>query len=356
MKKTYPKIYFYVPSNYLISELKLDINLYWFWINAFIKKNPIVRPDNLGKCNHIGPYNWTLQTYIYLKAIKFDCEITDSLDINGILISHGDFLPKYIKPRALRYVVEIKPDRSLSSLLANFAITQSVHDPLIKSFRRFFINSASVQYWPQPSIFKRDSSRKNILKNVFYMGKPEQFIKELTQLHNEIKKLGMNFKAASGEDWNNYSKADVVVAVRPRISFKKGSVPSNLALNKKPASKLINSWIANVPAILSPDRAYLDIKKNKYDFLEASDVSEIIDQLKFLKSNRSFYRKMIINSNKRASQYKSELIAKEWKLIIEKRIIPDYQIWKISKIKRFSVLFFRVIFYPILLKYMLKKR
>jgi hypothetical protein len=121
------------------------------------------------------------------------------------------------------------------------------------------------------------------------------------------------------------------------------------------ASKLINSWIANVPAILSPDRAYLDIKKNKYDFLEASDVSEIIDQLKFLKSNRSFYRKMIINSNKRASQYKSELIAKEWKLIIEKRIIPDYQIWKISKIKRFSVLFFRVIFYPILLKYMLKK-
>jgi hypothetical protein len=354
MKKNQPKIYFYIPSNLLISELKLDINLYWSWINAFIKKFPIIRPDNLGECNHIGPYNWTLQTYIYLKAVKFNCELTSSLEINGILISHGDFLPKYIKPRAARYIVEIKPDRALSCLLANFAITQSIHDPVIKSFRRFFINSAPVQYWPQPSIIKRDISRGNKLRNVFYMGKSEQFISGVNQLHNKILKLGMNFIIAPREEWNDYSKADVILAVRPEKSSKNGTVPSNLALNKKPASKLINAWIANVPAILSPDPAYLDIKKNKYDFLEAANVSEIINQLKTLKSNSFLYRKMVINSKKRASQIKPELIAIQWRLIIEKKIIPDYNVWKNSKFKRLSTLFFRVISYPKLIKYILK--
>ena len=356
MKKDQTNIYFYVPSSHLISELNLDINSYWLWINIFIKKFPVMRPDNLGACRHIGPYNWTLQTYIYLKAIKFNCEITSSLNVDGILISHGDFLPKYINPRPTRYIVEIKPDRALSCLLANFAVTQSVHDPIMKSFRRFFINSASVQYWPQPSIIKRDISRKDKLKNIFYMGKPEQFISEVSLLQSKIKKLGLNLKIKPREEWNDYSKADVILAVRPKKVFNRGGIPSNLDLNKKPASKLINSWIANVPAILSPDRAYLDIKKSKYDFLEATNVSEIIDRLKLLKSNRFLYRKMIENSKKRAAEVGAKSIAMDWKMIIENKIIPDYKIWQKSKLIRFSFVFFRVIFYPKLFKYMLKNK
>mgnify|MGYP003348871422 CR=1 FL=1 len=38
MKKNQIKIYFYIPSSHLISELNLDINFYWLWINNFIKK------------------------------------------------------------------------------------------------------------------------------------------------------------------------------------------------------------------------------------------------------------------------------------------------------------------------------
>jgi hypothetical protein len=102
-----PNIYFFIPSKKIVSNFNIDINSYWKWVHHFIKYTPVDLPDGSGKCGSIGPYNWTLQTYIYLTIFKNKYQITDSLDVEGIVISHGDFLPRYIKPSHKRFIVDI---------------------------------------------------------------------------------------------------------------------------------------------------------------------------------------------------------------------------------------------------------
>lgn len=350
MREKSPNIYFFIPSKKIVSNFDIDITSYWNWVNRFIRYTPLDLPDGSGKCGSIGPYNWTIQTYIYLKLFKYKYHITDSLNVDGIIISHSDFLPRYIKPKSNRFIVEIKPDRSLKSIFANFVIIQNIYDPIYQGLRRFFISSAYIDYWPQPSIIKRHLSRGSKIKNVCYIGKMEQFISNVNDLKKEVKKLGMNFKIVPKKEWNDYSEIDVIVAVRRKADNDKNSVASNLSTSKKPASKLINSWIAGVPAILSRDDAFLRLKKTENDFLEADNLNEIIIQLKKLRSDPKLFNNMIKNGIERSEVFYPQAIAKQWHSLIQKKIIPNYFIWKNSFYRRFFTIFFRSIFYPKIFK------
>jgi glycosyltransferase involved in cell wall biosynthesis len=354
MKLKPPNVYFYIPSDILIAKINLDINCYWGWIHNFIKNTPADLPDNLGKCWTIGPYNWTVQTYIYLKSLNYKYKITSTLDVEGIIISHGDFLPRYIKPISNRYIVEIKPDRSLSSILSNFVITQNASDPISRGYRRLFIHSHYVDYWPQPSIIKRNKLRGRIFKNICYMGKPEQFLSNVDYLKRELKKIDLNFYIVPIEKWNDYSQVDVIVAVRPVFETDKKKFSSNLSLNKKPASKLINAWIAGVPAILSPDSAFLKQKKSEFDFLEARNADELVSQIRRLNDNPELIDKMIKNGFERAKEIQIEVIANQWHQIIQKKIVPNYHQWKKSFWIRLYLFVTRLIFYPKLLRFIFR--
>jgi len=354
MSEKIPNIYFFIPSEKIVSNFNINITSYWNWINHFIEHTPIDLLDGSGKCGSIGPYNWTIQTYIYLKHFKYKYQITNSLDVEGIIISHSDFLPRYIKPSPKRFIVEIKPDRSLKSIFANFAIVQNSHDPISNGFRKFFISSAYINYWPQPSMIKRDISRGSRIKNVCYVGKIEQFISNVSSLKKELRKLGMRFKMIPRKDWNNYSEIDVIVAVRKNAKTRKKLVASNLSSSKKPASKLINSWMAGVPAILSRDDAFLELKKTERDFLEADDLDEIINQLKRLKNDPKLFHSMIKNGFERSEDFYPEIIAKQWHNLIHKSIVPNYFLWRNSFYRRFFMIFCRGIFYPKILKLVFK--
>lgn len=350
MKKN-PSIFFYLPSKKIVRDVNEDITLYWNWISRIIKTHPAMPIDSKNPVTLLGPYNWTLQTYIYLKSSNINCQVVDHLNVDGILFSHSDFLPRFIEPISSRYIVEIKPDRSLKCLFANFIITQNPYDPLIKSLKRFFINAASVPYWPQPSIIKRDANRGKKIENVCYMGNPQQFISQVELLRKEINNLGMRFLIKPRLYWNDYSDVDLIVAVRPETCFEATKLPPYLSLQRKPASKLINAWLAGVPAIVSPDPAFLDLKKNSYDFLLAKNVSEILKQLKSLKTNPLLYGKMISNSKKRAANLSVDYTIKQWQTIINNKIIPDFYLWKTNRYKRLLAIIMRTIYYPKLLRY-----
>ncbi len=354
MKKN-PLVFFYLPSKKIIHNINEDIDQYWAWINKIIKTHPATPLDREKPISIMGPYNWTLQTYIYLKSSNFDCQIIDHLDVDGIVFSHSDFLPSFLKPISQRYIVEIKPDRSLKCLFANFVITQNPYDPLIKSFKRFFINADSVTYWPQASIIRRDASRGKKIKNVCYMGNPQQFIGQVKVLRKKIKGLGMKFFMKSRNYWNDYSDVDVIVAVRPEACFESKKLPPYLSLERKPASKVINAWLAGVPAIVSPDPAFMALKKNSRDFLIARNIQEIITQLTVLKENPTLYVKMISHGNKRSANLDVNNTIKEWHKIIKGKIIPDFYSWRTNRFRRLLSIILRVIFYPKLVRYFLNR-
>jgi hypothetical protein len=339
-------VYFYVPSQQLVNQVPQSLEEYWDWISEAIRETPAQCGEGNRLCTWAGPYNWTIQTYIYLRMYGFPCKLTASLPKEGIIITHGDFLPRFFRPSAGQFIVEIKPDRSLQCAYANFVIVQNRHDPICSGRKRLSIKSAFVKYWPQPGLIPRDARRGERFENICYMGNPEQFLHEVNILAGEIKKIGLNWRMMPRERWNDYSDVDAIIAVRPFESsktrnplkrlFRRSSSDTSpiLSLNRKPASKLCNAWLAGTPAILSPDIAFEDLRNSGLDYLEARNVTGIIERLKLLKSDPILREAMIENGKKRAGECASEQIVQDWIKIIEERIIPAFTVWKESPLRR----------------------
>lgn len=332
-----PKVYFYVPSQELIAGVPETIQEYWGWINEFLKNKSVQQPTG-EFCASDGPYNWTIQTFIYLRAYGFPCELTAYFPEGGIIIAHGDFLPSFLKPPAKQFIVEIKPDRYLQCIFANFVIVQNRHDPIHSGGKRFSIKSAAVNNWPQPGLIPRAPNRGDRFENICFMGNPEEFISETDILELEVKKLGLTWIKVPREKWNDYSKVDVIVAVRPSDSE---------MLRRKPATRLTNAWLAGVPAILSPDVAFEDIRRSDLDYLRARNVPQIIEQLKRLGNDSSLRRAMAENGRKRSEEFSLVKTTHQWITIIREHIVPEYVIWRESVVKRISFFSMRLLVHEI---------
>lgn len=345
MDSPIPPIFFYLPSQELIDRVPTTIDDYWTWINEAVR----IFPAKLGSrdilCTWLGPYNWVIQTFLYLRADGIPCELSASLPDEGIIITHGDFLPKFLKPLPRQFIVEIKPDRPLQCAHANFVIVQNRHDPICKGAGRFFVKSAFVDYWPQPGLIPRDATRGDRFENICFMGNQEQFITQVDILESEIKKLGLHWQMMPREKWHDYREVDAVVAVRPPgypktggfmkrlVSRWKGDNPIH-SPERKPASKLLNAWAAGTPAILSPDDAFKDLRISDLDYLVAQDVQEIIERLRQLRDNPALRQVMAEHGRERAAEYRPEMIIREWKTLIFEQLIPEYHTWARSPFHR----------------------
>jgi hypothetical protein len=312
-----PKVYFYIPSQYLIDNVPGKIDDYWKWIDQFIETNPAPRASG-GYCTYTGPYTWTVQTYIYLRNSHFPSELTANLPEDGIIITHGNFLPTYLKPTPRQFIVEIKPDKYLQNIYSNFVIVQNKRDPLHCGIKRFLIKSAFVNNWPQPGLIPRDPHRADRFENICFMGNADQFLRDVESLESEIKKLGLKWIMMPREKWNDYSEVDAIVAVRP----------DSVMIERKPVTRLTNSWAAGVPAIVSPDIAFEDIRKSELDYLRARNVTEIVESIKRLMGNPQLRRDMAENGKKRAMEFGPEKTVRMWIDIIDNMIIPEYLAWK----------------------------
>jgi hypothetical protein len=319
-----PKIYFYIPSQELIDNVPGTIEEYWGWVDKFIATRPAPRASG-GYCTYTGPYTWTVQTYIYLRKYQFPCELTATLPDEGIILTHSNFLPTYLKPTDRQFIVEIKPDKYLQNIYSNFVIVQNKRDPIHHGRKRLFIKSAFVNNWPQPGLIPRDPRRGARFENICFMGNANDFLQDVSALESEIHRLGLKWMLMPREKWHDYREVDAIVAVRPNF----------VMIDRKPATRLTNAWVAGVPAIVSPDIAFEDIRRSDLDYMRARNIPEIIESLKIMMENPQLRRDMVENGKKRAVEFTPEKTARAWVEIIQDRIIPEYIAWIQSPAKRF---------------------
>jgi len=327
-----PPLYFYIPSKEALQHVPDNIEKYWAWICDFVQKAPVKMPNEHGLCTWLGPYNWILQTFIYLKSQGVPCELTAALPDEGIIITHSDMLPIFLRPTSHQFIVELKPDRSLRCIFANFVIVQNRRDPIRSGFKRVLIKTAFVNYWLQPGLIARNSTRGDRFENICYMGNTEQFLDRVDDLAAEVEKLGLSWKMVPRNEWHDYSEVDAVVAVRQAGSSTIRA--PHFVLSRKPASKLCNAWAAGVPAILSPDVAYQDLRKSELDFLEARDIPEILYRLRQLMKDVSMRRSMMKHGRIRAAEFNLEKTIQGWIQIITTQIVPSYLLWRRSHFRR----------------------
>jgi hypothetical protein len=80
----------------------------------------------------------------------------------------------------------------------------------------------------------------------------------------------------------------------------------------KPASKLTNAWAAGVPAILSPELPYRELRRSSLDYLEARSGAEALEAIDRLVSDPALYSAMVANGLERAREFHSDCLTGRW--------------------------------------------
>ncbi|NOK71008.1 MAG: Glycosyltransferase involved in cell wall bisynthesis [Chloroflexi bacterium AL-N10] len=289
-----PPIYFYLPDADWRDDMPNAPDIYW---------------EEFGR----GIYCWTLQTYLYLKADGFPCELVKRIPDEGIVIAHRDSFSYELRPTKKVLMVCIKPDRNPHPY-AQLHVVQNPQDA--KNLK----NSYFIPLWRQPGLIPRDSTRGDCFKNIAYFGINSNLASELktSSWSKQLADLGLNWQIIPQNRWYDYNNIDVIVAVR---SFQQQDYTN------KPATKLYNAWLAGVPAILGEESAFQAERKSQLDYIEVNCLNEIIKALKSLQEQPELYRAMIDNGQIRTQEILPEKVRKKWTAFFVNTAAPAYYNW-----------------------------
>lgn len=170
-----------------------------------------------------------------------------------------------------------------------------------------------IPHWPQHGLVMRDAARGTRLETVAFMGDKKyvpDFFSDATFIAG-LKALGVTVLWRSAGEWHNYADVDVVLAMRrlPKVVER-----------TKPAVKLVNAWLAGVPAILTPEAAYGEIRQSPLDYLEADNAADVLDALRYLKDNPAVYSAMVSNGARRAEAFNEPAVLGAWAALLEEAL------------------------------------
>lgn len=308
-------IVFYLPFKMdRITHLPARVSDYWSWI---------IRNRGVGE----GKYSWTLQTYLHLRSAGVPCELTERFPSRGLVVSHRDFLPIYLRPRPNVFLVCIKPDRKRHTW-AQFYVVQNPLDTLLTG-KTGTTRVAAIPSWPQPSLVPRNPARGSRCESVAYFGRAFNLAEELKsdEWKSGLRSLGFEWSKVGFENWHDYSAIDVTVSVRS-FEERPADIDPVRNANCKPPAKLTNSWLAGVPAIVGAESAYQSVRRNSLDFIEVKTSQEIKDALLELKHNSRLYRDMVDHGLTRGQEFSSDAVCGRWMELVGGEIATAYEAWQ----------------------------
>ncbi|MBD1840087.1 hypothetical protein H6F78_04430 [Coleofasciculus sp. FACHB-64] len=303
MTDSLPPIYFYIPESDCPGDIPQSIDTYWQWLDT--KR---------------GMYDWTLQTYLRLKADNFPCELVGTMPTEGIVVAHWDFLPQSLQPGSKVLIVCIQADRAQHPYAQLHIVQNPQEEMLVRSIKLW--ESYFMPHWPQPGLIPRERARGDRFENVAYVGREENLAQELREpeWQEHLKDLGLQWEIVNSHDrWHDYTEIDAIVAIR---NFdRKGGY------SWKPATKLYNAWHAGVPAILGRESAFRSERKSELDYLEVTSLEDAITALKRLRDDQELRHAMIENGRVRAEETKAEKLVEQWRSFLTDVAVPAYERW-----------------------------
>ncbi len=303
--KDIPPIYFYIPqSDFPAGGVPENADLDWSGFQE------AMRDVTFGN----SVYCWTLQTYLYLKSAGFSCRLTETIPDKGIIIAHRSSIPFNLRPKLKLFLISIKADHDQHPY-ANLQIVQNHQDA------NSIGNSYYIPLWSQPGLISRHPARGDKFENIAYFGIEKNLASEFKDpsWSKQLEALGLRWQIVSQDRWNDYGDIDAVVAVR---SFENQEV-----YKYKPATKLYNSWLGCVPAVLGCDSAFRNERRSELDYLEVASVSDTIEALKRLRDNKALREAMVKNGIERAEVFSSENLVIRWRNFLTNVAIPAYYRW-----------------------------
>ena len=288
------------------------------WSELFLpSQEPLPAPDSLYGRIANNEDCWIVLTYLHLKRRQLNVQLSTSFTPGAICVAST--LDFGIKDYTFNsFVVGCRGDGP-KPLLCDFTIVQNQAN--IESE-----TDALMPLWPQHGLIPRDRGRGNRIENVVFKGGEVNLYEEFRspQFRQELERLGVRLVVdGRTEDkpvnWHDYSNADLVLAVR--------DLTEQDAL-VKPPSKLINAWIAGVPALLGPEPAFQQLKRLQLDYIEVRTPQDALDAIRRLQQEPSLYQQMIANGFQRAEAFTVERIAQQWRDIFAGPVAQQYVRWR----------------------------
>jgi hypothetical protein len=258
-----------------------------------------------------GETSWILQTYLRienaLRELGLRVTISDSFSLGSINIAHRDSLNRWLGPYLKNYIVCVRADRPQSTVcnweIAQNGLTGTAHG---KSF---------VPSWPQPGLLKRKRERGHTMSRAAYFGRLGTTSPWLTSpaFTDSLNRMGIQLRLEQAE-WHDYREVDLVIAHRQEAPC---------MLLHKPASKLINAWLAGVPALLSDEPAFRELRRTELDYFIVNSEQDAIRAVTALRSQPRLYDAMVTNGLKRAEEFNTDATRRTWVRTLQDDIVPD---------------------------------
>ena len=309
MAEKLPPIYFYLPQGDLRYTPRYQL----------LAGNLPESADTYWEGFAYGVFCWTLQTYLRLKADDFPCELVRSMPVEGIVLSHKDCFPDNLQPGPRLLIVCIQAERKRHPY-AQLHVVQNSQDKMLRKSMMPLWGTYYIPHWPQPGLIPRAPACGNRFENVAFFGNEENLAPELKEpsWYEQLNALGLSWRVVTRNKWNDYSDADVSLAVR---DF------NGQAYTLKPATKLYNAWHAGVPAVLGCDSAFRAERKSELDYLEVASLDDVILALKRLRDDKALRHAMIENGRIRAEETQLAKLVTMWRSFLIDKAVPAYAHW-----------------------------
>jgi hypothetical protein len=280
------------------------------WTDVAADQGRAIALEALAPRLKLGREIWIVQAFHVLRDRGHDVTFSGSLHEGSINVLHVDDF-SWDRPSWKAFTVGVRADRD-----PVFA----THSDIVQNRScRWRPRDIFIPHWPQPGLLPRQPERGATLETLVYMGKEANLAPEFRaeRFQRELADLGLRLIIRE-ESWWDYRDADVVLAVR-------GGSPAYLRI--KPASKLVNAWLAGCPAILSAEPGYREIRTSPLDYIEAATPGQVIEALARLRSDPDLYRGMVEQGRVRAADYTTDAVAQCWERALAGPISQSYEDW-----------------------------
>lgn len=256
---------------------------------------------------------WILQTYLHMEARGYEVDIAAELPNAGIVV----LIPEEESLHALnqqygnghRSLTFVTVRADVTEYRSSWGAAEIVQNGRFADGRHSFF----IPHWPQPGIIPRDTARGTTIKHITFKGGFGSLDKRFRSeaWHAFLDKRGMTFEIASKHTqgavprWHDYAQADLMLAVRPLHG-------DGGQRCEKPASKLINAWHAGVPAIVGPEYAFQELRKDPLDYIEVHTLADAMEAVDALRTDPDRYQDMIAHGKHRAEAFTPERITERW--------------------------------------------
>ena len=184
-----------------------------------------------------------------------------------------------------------------------------------------------VPHWAQPGIEPRDPARGARIERLVYKGAAINLDADfkLGDFRAALASVGVTLDVDVVRDgdrdnnWGDYRDADAVVAARNLTKYD---------ARQKPASKLINAWWGEVPALLGPEPAYQEQRRSELDYLEVRCPRDVIAAIKRLKELPGLYAAMVENGRERRVSFDDQHLGARWGAILDGSLSEAFGRWR----------------------------